>query len=276
MTPMGAGSLIYERLALIVADLKAVEKDATNQSQGWSYQSVDAIVAALHPLLGIHQVVIVPVTLERSYETTAKGWVAQVLVEYRCVATDGSAVSAVVPGVGHDPGDKAMTKAMTYAYKTFLRQLFVIADEDPDAQTVTDSGRIGSRSGGEPQGVASRGSAPKDSVPRAGKSKVTQMPRPSDEDVARHPAADGPLLRQDQAIAARAKMLKLDEQTRVDVIRAVAGPQVMSGKELDANQVAQVMKQLRWLADGFIELKYDEDGIPSLVDSRPPNPGPPS
>jgi hypothetical protein len=105
---------------------------------------------------------------------------------------------------------------------------------------------------------------------------VSQLPVPSDDDVARHPAAEGPLLKQDQAIAARAKMLKLDDQSRVDVIRAVAGPLVTSGKELDANQVAVVMRKMRWLADGLVEFSYDEDGVPSLVDCRAPNPGPPA
>lgn len=136
-----------------------------------------------------------------------------------------------------------------------------------------EAGAEGSRLGERTQ-PKTRGSAVKENVPRAGKttSKISQLPRPTDADVARHPSADGPLLRQDQAIAARATQLGLDDQTRIDVLRAVAG--VTSGKECSADQVATVMRQMRWLADGFVGLSYDEDGIPSLVDSRPANPGP--
>lgn len=105
-----------------------------------------------------------------------------------------------------------------------------------------------------------RGSAPKDNTPRAGKPRTAK-------------SNDGTLLRQDQAIAARAQALGLDDQTRIDVIRALTGK--TSGKELEPNQVTQVIRNMQWLIDGFVRLQYDLDGVPSILDTHPPNPGPP-
>lgn len=168
-------------------------------------------------------------------------------------------------------GDALRNAAMRFGVGLSLWAKEEWADEGVEA------GAGESRPGGRSQRKTSGKEGPKENAPRAGNtrsaSNVSQLPVPTDEDVARHPAG-GPLLRQDQAIAARAEQLGLDEQTRVDVIRAVAGPQTMSGKDLEASQVTQVMRNLRWLADGFVELSYDEAGVPSIHDTRPPNPGP--
>lgn len=134
-----------------------------------------------------------------------------------------------------------------------------------------EAGGTGSQAGTRTQ-KQPRGSA-KENVSRSG--KVSQIRRATDDDVARHPA-NGPVLRADQAIAALATKLDLDEQTYRDVIRAVTGGEAESGKDLNAEQVTKVMRNLRWLADGFVELEYDPKGVPTLVDSHPQNPGPTS
>lgn len=136
-----------------------------------------------------------------------------------------------------------------------------------------DEGVESSRAGERPQTGTSGEEHGKDNASRPGRrpGKVTQLPRPSDDDVARHPAG-GPLLRQDQAIAARAQQLGLDEPTRIDVIRALTGK--MSGKDIEAAQVATVMRNMKWLADGLVALDYDIDGNPSIHNVVTENPGP--
>jgi len=123
---------------------------------------------------------------------------------------------------------------------------------------------------GERSQTQTSGEVQKENAPRSG-GNVTSLPAPSDDDVARHPA-NGPLLRQDQAIAARARQLGLDDETRVDVLRAVTGQS--SGKDIDSTQVTKVMRNMKWLADGLVELSYDPDGTPSIHDKVPANPGP--
>lgn len=129
--------------------------------------------------------------------------------------------------------------------------------------TGVEAGTTSSRSEGRPQQTTS-GKKESDTGPRGGTKRAK----------ATEPEPAGPVLRGDQAIAALATKLGLDDKERIDVIRAVAGAEVTSGKDLTAEQTTKVMRNLRWLADGFVGLEYDPDGIPSLVDSTPSNPGP--
>jgi hypothetical protein len=138
-------------------------------------------------------------------------------------------------------------------------------------ETGVEAGTTSSQGRGRSQRKTSGKEASKENAPDPG--NVSQLPRPSEADVARHPS-NGPVLRGDQAIAALAAKLGLDEQTRIDVIRAVSGGAYQSGKELNAEQVTKAMRNLRWLADGFVQLDYDPDGVPSLRDTTPSNPGP--
>jgi hypothetical protein len=80
--------------------------------------------------------------VEHTYERAEKGWVATVLVRYRVLSEDGSeVVLGPSAGAGHDQSDKAMSKAMTYAFKSFLHQLLAIADRDPDYDAPDVGGR---------------------------------------------------------------------------------------------------------------------------------------
>jgi hypothetical protein len=83
-----------------------------------------------------------------------------------------------------------------------------------------------SRSGERSQGP--RGSA-QENVPQAG--NVRSLPKPTDEDVARHPA-NGPTLAPPQALAARAKALGLSEQEFRQTIRSVSDDRTESAREL--------------------------------------------
>lgn len=93
---------------------------------------------------------------------------------------------------------------------------------------------------GERSHTASRGSA-KENDPRPG--NVRQLPRPTDEDVARHPA-NGPVLPPDQAIAARAQTLGISDEERQQIISAITDGRTSSAKELSLQERRRVFAEL--------------------------------
>jgi len=111
-----------------------------------------------------------------------------------------------------------------------------------EMRKVTEAGETDSRSGERTQ-KRTRGSA-KENAPQAG--NVTTLPRPSDDDVARHPAAGGGLP-QDQAIARKAGELGLSEEERQEAIWLVTG-RTRSGKDVKAREVPLIFAQLEAMA----------------------------
>lgn len=137
---------IHERMAAILAGLPAIGKDSFNQGLKFNFRSIDNILNELNPLLEKHGVFVLPevIDLKMSSRPTKNGeaTVAVVTVAYHFSADDGSEVVAVSVGEGQDSGDKAVSKAMTMAFKTCLGQTFAIAtEEDPDGEDQTSAGQ---------------------------------------------------------------------------------------------------------------------------------------
>jgi hypothetical protein len=72
---------------------------------------------------------------------------------------------------------------------------------------------------------------------------VTPLPKPTEEDISRHPA-NGPTLPPDQAIAARAQALGLTDEERQEVISNVTAGRTTSGKDVRPREAALIMKAL--------------------------------
>ena len=133
---------IYESITAIMGELGAVGKTSTNQSQGFKYRGIDAVMNALNPLLAKHKVFVVPEVLEYNREerenSNKKNVISSISkVKYTFYAEDGSNVSAVVVGEGCDFGDKSMPKSLSIAFKYAFFQVFCIPTEemvDPDAE----------------------------------------------------------------------------------------------------------------------------------------------
>jgi len=102
----------------------------------------------------------------------------------------------------------------------------------------------GSQAGDRTHG-ASGEEETKDNGPRPG--NVTQLPAPSDADVARHPA-NGPRLPRDQAIAARAVELGLSDDERQEAIWVVTNHRTRSGKDLRAGEGGLVFAEMEAMA----------------------------
>lgn len=137
---------VYRGLAWVQENLTHVGKNKETAGGGpkYKFRSIDHVIQALHPLLGKAGILIVPQVLEMMIDDHfwSKGAPKQrvepvmtIKVRFRVIASDGSALPKsmcpVVWAQGIDSGDKASGKAMSYAYKSAISQLFSIPTDDP-------------------------------------------------------------------------------------------------------------------------------------------------
>ncbi len=131
---------IFAALAAVMGDVKAVGKHDRNEAQNFSFRGIDAVTNAVGPALREHQVISIPRVLSHVFGTVEVGAgdrrrpIAHVIVEveYTFYATDGSSVPAVVLGEAFDSGDKAVSKAMSVAFRTALIQALALPTDEPD------------------------------------------------------------------------------------------------------------------------------------------------
>ena len=128
---------VHQALSRVMAEVQAVRKDSKNQAQRFSFRGIDAVMNAVGPALRKHGVVILPeeVDVQRSNGVTANGKQtveAIVKVTYRVYGPSGDSIHGKVVGEAADFGDKAVAKAMSVAYRTFLLQALTIPTDEPD------------------------------------------------------------------------------------------------------------------------------------------------
>lgn len=155
-------------LVAAVAATPWVEYTKPEKGGGISYEylSEEDMVKTLRKILPSHGLTIVPRAMElvnkELYNSSNGGRMVNLLlcVTYRLQHTSGEYVEGQAIGEGSDRGDKAANKAMTAAYKYFLRQVFQIAGGiDPDKTSSEELARAAkgkqapapSGSGGKPQ-----------------------------------------------------------------------------------------------------------------------------
>jgi hypothetical protein len=140
---------IHQRLNDVENEVRAVGKGDRNDFHKFMFRGVDRVTNAVaqafrrHGVLGPFPRLI---KLESRDTPTEKGKTARevtVTVEYRYVGLMGDEVKGVVPGEAADTGDKAVSKAMSVAYRTWLIQSLNLPTEqiDPDSQTYTRADR---------------------------------------------------------------------------------------------------------------------------------------
>ena len=117
--------------------VQAVRKDSKNQAQRFNFRGIDAVMNAVGPALRKYGVVILPeeVDVHRSNGTTASGkQTAEVVIKvtYRIYGPNGDSIHGKVAAEAMDFGDKAIAKAMSVAYRTFLLQALTIPTDEPD------------------------------------------------------------------------------------------------------------------------------------------------
>ena len=140
----GVVPMIFKAINKVMSEVGAIGKDSKNQTQGFKYRGIDAVMNALNPALIRNGVFVVPTVLEQTREerTNSKGTTliySMLKVRYRFYAEDGSYIESTVIGEGMDSGDKASNKAMSIAFKYACFQVFCIPTEelmeDPDKES---------------------------------------------------------------------------------------------------------------------------------------------
>ena len=128
---MDTKPLIYERISKCISEVEAVGKNGKNQSQGYSFRSIDDFYDAMQPVLSRNRVFVAPTILEHTREqrTTAKGgFVMTTLtkVRFKIFTEDGSFIEADALGEGADSGDKSANKAAAGAMKYLFMNVFAV------------------------------------------------------------------------------------------------------------------------------------------------------
>lgn len=128
---------VHQALSKVMGDVQAVKKDSKNQAQRFNFRGIDAVMNAVGPALRKYGVTILPedVEVHRSNGTTASGkQTAEVVVKvtYRIYGPAGDSIHGKVAAEAMDFGDKAIAKALSVAYRTFLLQALTIPTDEPD------------------------------------------------------------------------------------------------------------------------------------------------
>lgn len=132
---------IYAALVKVADGLRQVGIAKSKQTTGggnFKYRGIDQVYSAVSPLLASNNVIIRPAKIIREEDVQAgKMRLVRLAVTYEAIcAEDGSTMEFMGIGEGCDTSDKAAGKALSYAYKTALFQLFSIpveGQEDTDA-----------------------------------------------------------------------------------------------------------------------------------------------
>jgi hypothetical protein len=132
---------VHQAWAAVQADIKAVGKDGRNQSQSYNFRGIDGVMNAVGPILRKHGVFVTPTLVARDVSTVEVGKnrtpmrVVDVTVDYTVRGPAGDSFVGTTPGEAMDSGDKATSKAMSVAFRTFLIQGLTLPthEVDPDA-----------------------------------------------------------------------------------------------------------------------------------------------
>lgn len=140
---------IVQALADVMADVTHVGKGDRNDFHKFMFRGIDRVINEVGPALRKHRVVVLPElqTLTSRDVQTEKGKTSRevtVQVAYAFHGPAGDVLTCIVPGEAQDTGDKAVSKAMSVAYRTAMIQALSIPTEqtDPDAQNYTREGTL--------------------------------------------------------------------------------------------------------------------------------------
>ena len=152
---------VHQALSKVMGDVQAVKKDSKNQAQRFNFRGIDAVMNAVGPALRKHGVTILPedVEVHRSNGTTASGkQTAEVVVKvtYRVYGPAGDSIHGKVAAEAMDFGDKAIAKAMSVAYRTFLLQALTIPTDEPDPDSESYERGVPSGTGASQQAGSSQ------------------------------------------------------------------------------------------------------------------------
>ncbi|MGX9296068.1 ERF family protein [Tsukamurella paurometabola] len=130
---------VYEAFAAVMGAVQGIRKGERAESgpARFNFRGIDAVMNHVGPALREHGVVIVPtaehIEVER-YPTKSGGQMknATVRMRYTVFGPAGDSFAGVAFGEAADAGDKAVSKAQSVAYRTFLLQALTVPTDEPD------------------------------------------------------------------------------------------------------------------------------------------------
>lgn len=126
--------LIYQKLTAVMAEVESIGKNKKNASQGFTYRGIDDVYNALHGLFAKHQIFVTFEVLESKVDEISNNgkitFATHLKVKYTFFTIDGSSVTTTTFAHALDMSDKGSGKALSYAYKYVLMQMFLIPTED--------------------------------------------------------------------------------------------------------------------------------------------------
>lgn len=134
---------IFQRILDIAREVGVLEPERSG-GVPFAFRGVDAVVSKLSPLLNKHGVFIAPVRAGQELEQREAGGnkivtKANVVVEYRAFAADGTYVDFQVLGQADDFADRSTAQAMSVAFRILLLQMFHIAAFGNEEQASEDT-----------------------------------------------------------------------------------------------------------------------------------------
>lgn len=127
---------IFQRMNLIMQDVRALPKNEVNTHFRFNFRGIDAVMNAVGPVLRKHGVIAMPVVEELQHERVQvkNGFAAAVRVKMtvRFFGLEGDSMQATVWGEAMDNGDKATAKAHSVAFRTALLQALCLPTDEPD------------------------------------------------------------------------------------------------------------------------------------------------
>ena len=134
--------MIYQKIANILKETKAITKSEKNQQQGFRFRGIDNVMNELHELFAKNDVFILQevqewTTNDRPTKSGGVNTFTRAKIKFRYMTVDGSSIETVNVGEAMDSGDKGFNKAMSIALKYSLLQMFLIPTEDPKDPDLT-------------------------------------------------------------------------------------------------------------------------------------------
>lgn len=128
---------VFEAWSAVMGAVQGIKKGDRNKQQGFNFRGIDAVMNAVGPELRKHRVTVLPYaeeiitsTYQSSGGTTMHS--AIVKVRYEVFGPAGDSFDGCTYGEAADAGDKAVSKAQSVAYRTFLLQGLTIPTDEPD------------------------------------------------------------------------------------------------------------------------------------------------
>lgn len=126
-----------EAFSAVQEEIQAIEKNDRNPQQGFDFRGIDAVMNKVGPILRKHGVLTIPRPLSiqsERYATKGQTMMRNVTVEmeYTVYGPAGDHFVGGAYGEAADSGDKAVSKAQSVAYRTFLLQALTIPTRQPD------------------------------------------------------------------------------------------------------------------------------------------------